>query len=100
MGSAVPCSEAQLHFAERVYRGLAVPCSEARLHSAERVYMEVHPGLARSRTAQRNVLVAEGGVSPAPSSTDRATPTSIELGLGSLVRRYSDCLSLAGSSFP
>src|SRR5687767_11764690 len=35
--------------------GSAVPCSEARLHSAERVYMEVHPGLARSRTAQRNV---------------------------------------------
>src|SRR5688572_1540721 len=43
MGSAVPCSEAQLHSAERVYRGLAVPCSEARLHSAERVYMEVTP---------------------------------------------------------
>jgi len=35
--------------------GSAVPLSEARLRSAERVYMDVHPGLARSRTAQRNV---------------------------------------------
>jgi hypothetical protein len=35
--------------------GSAVPCSEAQLRSAERVYMEVHPGLAWRRTAQRNV---------------------------------------------
>jgi hypothetical protein len=35
--------------------GSAVLFSEAQLHSAERVYMDVHPGLARSRTVQRNV---------------------------------------------
>ena len=37
------------------HMGSAVPWSEARLRSAERVYMDVHPGLARSRTVQRNV---------------------------------------------
>jgi hypothetical protein len=35
--------------------GSVVLLSEALLHSAERVHMDVHPGLARSRTAQRNV---------------------------------------------
>jgi len=35
--------------------GSAVPCCEAPLRSAERVSMDGHPGLARSRTAQRNV---------------------------------------------
>ena len=46
--------EKQGCFLQQRSRGSAVPFSEALLRSAERVTMDGHPGLARSRTAQRN----------------------------------------------
>jgi len=67
------CVEPQVHWPSRVAgpsyepilnrvlprcMGSAVPCREAQLHCAERVYRDVHPGLALSRTVQRNVPAA------------------------------------------